>query len=90
MLTVTILILAVIVNLTLWHLYRRAAGNDLEAAEAKLEAVAIANRNLHDYCDSLECENRRLIAYNAELQARLKRRQALNWPDGLRMNIWYN
>lgn len=80
MLVVIILTLAIITNLVLLHLYRRAAANKIAAMAAQYSALA-------EHYNDLEAENRLLRSQNNtfvyrmdELESRLRtmrRRQAL-------------
>jgi len=80
MLVAIILALAVVANIILLHLHRRAAANKIAALAAEYSALA-------EHYNDLEAENRLLIAQNRtficridELESRLRamrRRQAL-------------
>lgn len=58
-------IIAIIITLALPRLYHAKQDDKL------LELSAVTTRHLHDYCDSLEAENRRLVAENRNFILRI-------------------
>lgn len=74
MIPTIIFIVAILINVALYKLYRRDLASELEATKQRLEVTAAANRNLHSYCGELQwrCERYRQTAITEALAAKMR------------------